>query len=241
MGFERPIAMAAVATLPFSVAAGDHVPVEIHQDAHKEIFAPFVEKPTYAFSSDSIKQAYLKQKLLAATSSGGVRISFSAPEIEDQQVAEDTPRDLVVEFKRLSSLTWDQMSQIFGVSTRALHDWKAGKTVSAENHQLLGKAVAMLRFIDRGTGEENKRLLLSEAGEGRTFFDLMKVGEFQAAMDLAGNGPGRVSFGRTLTDEARAKNAPQSFFPSADVAERVEVELLQRPQTRRKKLRRGKA
>lgn len=202
--------------------------------------APFAEKPTVSISVDEVIQLFRRQEILSGSSSDGSRVFVAAETSNESALAEHTPSELIVELKRLSGLTWSQISDIFGVDSRALHYWKAGKPVSAENHQKLGGAVTMLRFIDRGTGEENKRLLLSEAHNGKTFLELMKVGEFQSIMDLASEGAGRISFGTSLTEEARARNAFPEFSPSQKLSDEAEVELLERPQTRRKKIRRAK-
>lgn len=242
MRVESPIAAAAiVASLPFGAIAHPRLPVDLPPEEAPGIATPFVEKTTYIISVQDAAHLSKRQQFLSGSSTESARISFTASMPDGEGPSELSPSELIVELKRFSGLTWAQISDIFEVDSRALHYWKAGNPVSAENHQKLGSAVAMLRFVDRGTAEENKRLLLSNARDGKTLLELMKAGEFQAVMDLVGKGAGRVSFGRTLTDEARLKNASQSYQPSADVSERVEAELLQRPQTRRKKIRRGKA
>ncbi|MFV1528754.1 MULTISPECIES: hypothetical protein [unclassified Phaeobacter] len=242
MRVESPIAAAAiVASLPFGAVAHPRLPFDLPLEEAPRIAAPFSEKTTYIISVQDAAQLSKRQQLLSGSSTESARVSFKASMPDDGTLSERSPSELIVELKRLSGLTWAQISDVFEVDSRALHYWKAGKRVSAENHQKLGSAVAMLRFIDRGTAEENKQLLLSNEKDGNTLLELMKVGEFQAIMDIAGKGAGRVSFGRTLTDDARLKNSSQGYQPSAEVSERVEVELLERPQTRRKKLRRGKA
>ncbi|WP_373928126.1 hypothetical protein [Pseudooceanicola nitratireducens] len=203
------------------------------------IAAPFLEKTRVSISTEDAIQLLKWQKLRSGTSSEGIRISVAADEGAIEAIVE-SPSELTVELKRLSGLTWAQVSEVFNVKPRAIHYWKAGEPVSGENHEKLGAVVAMLRFIDRGTMEENKRLLLSEAVDGKTFFELMKDGAFQAIRDRAGEGIGRVSFGAVITEEARAKNAPLEYSPSEDLSDESEVELMARPKTRRKSIRRAK-
>jgi len=45
-------------------------------------------------------------------------------------------------------------------------------------------------------------------------------------------------FGDTLTKDAKRINLPQGYQPSTDTRDRIEVELLERPKTSSKKLRR---
>jgi hypothetical protein len=233
-------AVALLASLPLGAIAQPRLPIEMPHGEMAGIAAPFSEKATYVISAKTAAHISKWQSILSGTSSYGERISITATTDEVISSAERTSSELIVELKRVSGLTWAQISEVFDVNARALHYWKVGKPVSAENHQKLGGAVAMLRFIDRGTGEENKLLLLSEARDGKTFLELMKVGEFQSIMDLASKGAGRISFGTSLTEEARARNAFPEFSPSQELSDEAEVELLERPQTRRKKIRRAK-
>ena len=49
-----------------------------------------------------------------------------------------------------------------------------------------------------------------------------------------------LTFGTSLTKEARARNAPAEYTPSSELGDGTEVELMERPQIRRKKIRRAK-
>ena len=228
MTVERSIAAAAiVASLPFGALAHQRHPIDIPANEGPEVAAPFIEKTTYSISVEDAAQLSIRQRFLSGSSSDSVRISFTAPKTDTERFLERTPSDLIIELKRVSGLTWAQISDVFGVDSRALHYWKAGKPVSAENHQKLGRAVAMLHHIDRGTAEENKRLLLSEARGGKTFLEFAKAGDFQSILELAGKGSGRVTFGHKLSEEARSLSASPNFAP-VDEGDDVEVQPIQR-------------
>lgn len=238
MRVESPIAAAAIiASLPFGAIAHPRPPVDMPLEEAPGIAAPFAERTTYIISVQDAAHLSKRQQFLSGSSTEGARISFTASIPEGESHSERSPSELIVELKRLSGLTWAQISDVFDVDSRALHYWKAGKPVSAENHQKLGSATAMLRFIDRGTAEENKLLLLSKARYGKTLLELVKAGEFQTVMDLAGKGAGRVTFGRTLTDEARARNASPNVTTS-DNLEGAEVQPIQRHAKRKVKFQR---
>ncbi|PID35450.1 MAG: hypothetical protein CR958_00140 [Rhodobacterales bacterium] len=226
--------------LPVSAIGHTSLPEVIPHENQPGIAAPFVEKTRISISAQDAIQMLKWQEVRSGTSPEGIRVSIAADEGAAGTSVESTPSELIVKLKRLSGLTWAQISEIFGVKPRALHYWKTGEAVSGEHHEKLGAMVAMLRFIDRGTKEENKRLLLSEAVDGKTFFELMKGGSLQAIRDRAGEGIGRVSFGTVLTEEARAKNAPLEYSPSEELSDEAKVELMARPKTRRKSIRRAK-
>lgn len=240
MRIEHSITAAALIALPLGAYGQPRFPLEILQNEEPEIAAPFVEKLTYVISAENAVHHKKWQSVLSSTSSYGERISVTTPTEVTIGSSERTPSELIADLKRFSGLTWGQISEVFDVKERTLHYWKAGKTISAEHHQQLGAAVAMINFVDRGTAEENRRLLLSEARDGKTFADLMKSSDFQSIMELAGEGVGRISFGTSITKEARSKNAFPEYSPSTELSNEVDVEISERPQTRRKKIRRAK-
>lgn len=238
MRVETPIAaVAVIASLPFGAIAHPKLPIDLNLDGAPNITAPFVEKTTYVISMKDATQLSARQRFLSGSSTNNARISFTSPLSGEENSLGRSPSELIIELKRLSGLTWAQISGVFGVESRALHYWKAGNSVSAENHQKLGSSVAMLRFIDRGTAEENKRLLLSKASNGETLLELLKSGETQTAMNLAGRGAGRISFGRVLTEEARAKNGSPNVI-SSENTDYVEIQPLQRLAKRKVKFQR---
>jgi hypothetical protein len=226
--------------LPVGAIGYPNVLEVIPHESRPGIAAPFLERAKISISPEDVMQMFKWQEFHSGTSSEGIRVSVAVNEDAIEARAESTPSELIVELKRLSGLTWAQVSEVFGVKPRALHYWKAGEHVSGENHENLGAVVAMLRFVDRGTMEQNKRLLLSAAVDGKTFFELMKEGDLQAIRVRAGEGIGRVLFGAVLTEEARAKNAPLEYLPSEELSDQAEVELMARPKTRRKSIRRAK-
>ena len=239
MRVQGPITAAALC-FPAGAIGHPSLPVVIQHDDQPSITVPFAEKMRISISAEDAVQLLKWQGIFSGTSPDNTRVSIATDDSVTEASTETAPSELIVDLKRLSGLTWAQISEVFEVNQRTLHYWKAGETLSAEHHEKLGTVIATLRFIDRGTEEENRRLLLSEAVDGKTFFELIKEGAYQAIRDRAGEGIGRVSFGATLTEEARAKNSPLKYSPSEELSHEVEVELMARPKTRRKSIRRAK-
>jgi transcriptional regulator with XRE-family HTH domain len=96
----------------------------------------------------------------------------------------------ILELRRLSGLTWEQLANLFDVRRRTLHFWASGKPVNGPNEERLRRVLAAVRSTARGTAAGNRSLLLQECG-GAVPFDLLARGEYGAFVRLVAAGPGR--------------------------------------------------
>ena len=129
--------------------------------------------------------------------------AFEAPSEEPR--ATGSP---IMELRRLTGFTWDQLARLFGVQRRSLHFWASGKPLNAANEEKLGRLLAAIRLIDRGSSSENRALLLHDH-EGLIPFDLLVEERFDEVVAIVGSGPGRPRPARTqLSPEARAARRP---------------------------------
>lgn len=117
----------------------------------------------------------------------------------------------VSELRRLSGLTWAQLSELFGVSKRAPFHWAEGNQLHPDHQRQLAERLSAIRYVDRGSASENRALLFSPASEGRTYFDLLKSGDLELFKARAGAGTGRPQVAARLTPEAASFNAPPSL------------------------------
>jgi len=107
---------------------------------------------------------------------------------------EDAPQDTrlaILELRRLTGLTWDQLARLFRVARRTLHFWASGKPLNAANEEQLHRTVAAVRAIDRGSASENRTLLFQER-RGLIPFDLLADGRYDEVVAQVGMGPGRA-------------------------------------------------
>lgn len=100
--------------------------------------------------------------------------------------------ELVRELRQLSGLTWHHIADMIGVSAKTLHNWAAGKPIDEKNLRRVGEVISVLRFIDRGSAEANRALLLNESVEGEALLDLVKAGKFSNVRQAIGRGQGRA-------------------------------------------------
>ncbi|MDH3598136.1 MAG: helix-turn-helix domain-containing protein [Candidatus Tectomicrobia bacterium] len=96
----------------------------------------------------------------------------------------------IMELRRLSGLTWDQLARLFDVSRRSLHFWASGKPLNAVNEEHLYKLLATIHEIDRGSTRENRSLILGVLEDGTMPFDLLADGQYEHVLALLG--PGRT-------------------------------------------------
>lgn len=87
----------------------------------------------------------------------------------------------IQELRRLTGLTWDQVASVFGVTRRSVFLWARGKSMSAENEELLARLLGLVQWMDRGSVMANRDLLLAPAADGIIVLDLLREGRLDEA------------------------------------------------------------
>lgn len=150
--------------------------------------------------------------------------SAGRTQLEDAEEAQSTS-SAIMELRRLSGLTWEQLATLFGVARRSLHFWASGKPVNAPNEERLRRVLAVIRKADRGFAANNRAMLLEDR-EGVVPFDLLERGEYETFIELVGAGPGRRELKRTPLApeawEARKPQAPEELVGA--LQDRVHIE-----------------
>ncbi len=204
-----------------------------------DVVAPFSNSQTYALSLGNAVRIFELRKYLSSSSADQARVSIVVSKTENKQ----TPSESIQEIRRLTGITYLQISEIFGVSSRAVYDWLAGKPIASAHHQRIGEVNAVLRFIDRGAATENKNLIFNDSGNGVTYFELLKEGAYSKVTQDLGEGMERASFDNVLSVEAEKHNVPRHFGSSfegsvdADESEIVPIRAIKvrKANARRKK------
>lgn len=242
MLIERLSSGAASAAILCAPAVNGATRFDVMDEAAPEVAAPFAHGQSFKLFERDIQAFAMRQEYLGGSTALNISVSFS---VEDNDPTADTrPAELVHELRLISGLTWAQIAEVFDVSARAPYHWASGKTVSAENHERLGQVVTALRFIDRGSAEENRNLLLGNARAGQTFLDLLCGGEYELVRTLAGKGVGRQTFEPALTLDAKRFRAPRHWGDAIEASngmDETEILPLSQPKLRRVKARRNKA
>jgi DNA-binding transcriptional regulator YiaG len=93
------------------------------------------------------------------------------------QIADSTSAG-IMEVRRLTGFSWDQLADLFSVSRRSVHLWASGGGVSAHKEERLFKVLSALRRMSDGDAQSLRAKLLTADRSGQTTFDLLKSGEF---------------------------------------------------------------
>jgi transcriptional regulator with XRE-family HTH domain len=134
--------------------------------------------------------------------------SAGRTQIEDEEEAQSTS-SAIMELRRLSGLTWEQLAKLFNVARRSLHFWASGKPVNAPNEEHLRRVLAVVRKADRSFAAKNRAMLL-EDHDGVVPLDLLARGEYDTFIKLVGVGTGRRKLNlKPLSPEAREARKPQ--------------------------------
>ena len=233
---------AAYAAIMFAPVVNGATRFEAIDETAPQVAAPFSHGQIFKVFERDIQALALRQGYLEGSTALNIHVSFSLK--DNDPTANITPAELVHELRRISGLTWAQIANVFDVSARAPYLWASGNAVSAENHELLGQLVTALKFIDRGSAEKNRNLLLGNAKPGQTFLDLLRDGEYELVRDIAGEGVGRPTFELPLTQDAERFNAPRHWGDAIEAStgmDETEILPINQPKLRRAKARRNKA
>lgn len=213
--------------------------IEVSEASNPPVAAPFAQAPIFRVYEGDVHVFALRQKYLEFSTALIAPLHFlvepAKPELGQ------APAEQISELRRISGLTWAQLADVFGVSARAPFHWASGKAVSAENHRRLGQALAAAKYVDRGSAEANRNLLLGSAPSGQTFLELMRNSEFDLVRQLAGPGQGRAATPSTLSADAERFNAPKHFGKAVVAGaetDEAEIKSVTEPKLRRAKARR---
>jgi DNA-binding transcriptional regulator YiaG len=91
----------------------------------------------------------------------------------------------IMEIRRLSGMTWEQLASLFEVSRRTVHFWASGKALNSYNEEKLYRVLSTIRQIDRGIAQENRQLLFTARG-GVLPIELIRTGHYEEVVRLVG-------------------------------------------------------
>ena len=111
----------------------------------------------------------------------------SGPDGQIVPVPSESTGEAVLEIRRRSGLTWEQLGKLFDVSRRSVHHWASGKAVTPEHERMIRRMLASIRRLDQGSQAATRaRLLAVDERFGFTVLDLLKEGRFGEAGGAGG-------------------------------------------------------
>ncbi|MBI3042747.1 MAG: XRE family transcriptional regulator [Betaproteobacteria bacterium] len=117
----------------------------------------------------------------------------------------------IMELRRLSGMTWEQLASLFEVTRRTVHFWASGKALNSYNEEKLYRILSAVRQIDRGAAQENRDLLFTAPQGEMAPIDLLRTGQYADVVRLLGAGSGleRPTLA-PLSESARRMRMPSS-------------------------------
>ncbi|NER22345.1 MAG: helix-turn-helix transcriptional regulator [Symploca sp. SIO1B1] len=108
--------------------------------------------------------------------------------ISQTDIYSKTTQSALNELRKLSGLTWEQLARLFNVSRRSLHFWASGQPISRFNEETLHRLLGTLQYINRGSAEVNRKILLNSYHKAQIPFDLLVAGRYEDVKNLLGYG-----------------------------------------------------
>ena len=96
----------------------------------------------------------------------------SGPQVDFQAPYGQSSGEAVLEIRRRSGLTWEQLSELFNVSRRSIHYWANGKPLSSQHEKNVRNTLLAIRHVDNGNQRDTRNRLLS-IDDGESIFDLL--------------------------------------------------------------------
>ena len=96
-----------------------------------------------------------------------------------------TTAEVILEIRRRSGLTWEQLGEIFNVSRRSVHHWANGKAPSAQHERHIWQTLAVIRHMDEGSQTAIRHRLLTIDNSGLSIYDLLVSRRFSEALQQA--------------------------------------------------------
>ena len=87
--------------------------------------------------------------------------------------------EAILEIRRRSGLTWEELGDLFGVSRRSVHHWASGKPASAAHEKTIRRMLMTVRRLYQGSRTATRnRLLAIDDSLGISMLELLKQGRF---------------------------------------------------------------
>lgn len=113
----------------------------------------------------------------------------------------------ITEIRRISGLTFKQLSKVLAVTRRTLHLWVSGQRMQPSTQERVQRTLAAIRQIDRGAPDLTLAALL---GNGARALDLLERGELSSLVGLLGVGAPQRLRPAWASAECMAERTPPS-------------------------------
>ncbi|MHA6513014.1 helix-turn-helix domain-containing protein [Tessaracoccus sp. Z1128] len=100
-----------------------------------------------------------------------------------------SPAQKIAELRALTGLTTDQVSRLFGVSRRSVHNWISGNAMSPLHEELAAKILAIVQVVPGSTPAERRAAMLDSSRGTSLFHQLVAARGEDMQLQVAGVSP----------------------------------------------------
>ncbi len=123
----------------------------------------------------------------------------------------------IMEIRRLSGLTWQELSSLFNVSHQIFNQWANGKPLPAGQNYKVGRMLRIVRSVYQGSQSETRANLLKVNEEtGKSLYHLIQQNSFDEIMDIIDNSDvrrtGRTYIVHTSEEEQNRRKPPPPWL-----------------------------
>lgn len=94
--------------------------------------------------------------------------------------------EAILELRRLSGLTWDELARLFDVSRRAVHHWASGSTMTAAHLHHVHQTLHLVRRLSQGASSLSRERILTPLPSGASCLDLLRAGDYAGVESVLG-------------------------------------------------------
>lgn len=92
--------------------------------------------------------------------------------------------EAIMELRRRSGLTWEQLSELFSVSPRSVHYWANGRLPTSRHESDIRNTLDAIQRLDNGIQRDTRSRLLS-TDYGESIFNLLVARKYEDVLRLA--------------------------------------------------------
>lgn len=135
-------------------------------------------------------------------------------------------REVVIELRRVSGLTWAQLATLLNLSRQSVHSWASGKPLASEREMHLHRVADVVTAAKLETPDRTRTALIT-AHDGRSAFDMLATGDYDGARELLAQssppssqaGPSQVP---DVTYDTRARLSARTMLFGRDIDNEAE-------------------
>lgn len=118
------------------------------------------------------------------------------------------PGEEILEIRRLSGLSWEELCGLFAVSRAAFACWVGSESLPADLRGTVRRVLAAVRHLDEGNAAATRDRLSTPSAAGAAPFDLLREGRYDEAMALRRGAASPRRRREPLSPEARNARRP---------------------------------